>query len=1081
METPSKPIPVKLSDGTVFRIEAALLGGEEEVAFALPDYGTDTDHRRHRALEAAADLNSSGSTSCRVATHTPFANLKAPRTEAVAEVNTLIRFAVALVAALFAWVVPSLASAEQWVSIGPFGTPLQNNDVISGQVNALAVDPRDANIVYLGASEGGVWKTRDGGGSWIPLTDTQLVRKLASGITKATLSIGALAVHPANPQVVYAGTGDPNIAAFAFGPALGVFRSTDAGGSWTAVGANPLQAGCENGAVAQAVVNRILVVSGRMTLVHAATNVGLFSLAEDGSDCWKRSTNGLPISGNAIDLVADPYQQVLYVAFWSRGIFRSTNVTGTQWTMLAGGLPTSGFGRIALAFGGRTGIGFGQPLPLLYAGFDGLSRGYRLFTTRDAGATWTELPSPPSDGQLSFNNTIAVGSYSSDEVYIGQIGLWRSTDGGRMGGKNNYGVDPPVTTNSWTGLSCCLSHANPWRKGLDLHGDLHDIVFAPYGSFLPTPEQVQVVYVASDGGVTRGDIDFEGVVSWKALTKGLAIGQIGTIGLDPGLASVTVAGYWHNGDILSVTTLPDALAIIGGDGFQTTIDAGNLTVYFNCNAGFGGSICRATPPAPFATSFATETIWSDQTSSKMWSDPHRPGHLLRLQAGLLFRTTVANTAAASMLDTPAAWQAVQPRGTTGQITTMAFRSRLLEAQPVYYVGTSVGQIWRGSPEVPWTKICECGATINAIAPELFTNERIFAVTNRSSSPGRIKEITRTFTGSWEIRDIDAAFKPELDVSQITSVVADPAVPAGQGRTIYVGTDQGAYRGRLEPLVIDSGVKALLDPVTTFENWVWRRSPGVPNVWVTDLEVHQSLAARDRSGIVRAGTYGRGIFELDRQVPTVVIERKPITLSVHALQMGMDGPASPLTVKIPVAIKGYRDTRETPFDVPLAEGAEITLEAPREIRTRNAILEFQGWALPGHRSGRRNTITVKAGEAAKAIAYYEEEKLILDPKAKPFRLTASAAARAVCVQSLTHEVVVTWQILGGQRPAKVRLEITTPDRQVENVELKPIEGSQAFPMTYPAGGDVTVKATAMDSGGGSAATQSSVQLQACPRR
>ena len=60
------------------------------------------------------------------------------------------------------------ARAEGWDSIGPFGALLSNNDVISGQMNALAIDPRDANILYVGAAEGGVWKTSNGGASWPP-------------------------------------------------------------------------------------------------------------------------------------------------------------------------------------------------------------------------------------------------------------------------------------------------------------------------------------------------------------------------------------------------------------------------------------------------------------------------------------------------------------------------------------------------------------------------------------------------------------------------------------------------------------------------------------------------------------------------------------------------------------------------------------------------------------------------------------------------------------------------------------------------------------------------------------------------
>ena len=164
----------------------------------------------------------------------------------------------------------------------------------------------------------------------------------------------------------------------------------------------------------------------------------------------------LPVSGNAIDLVVDPYQGALYVAFSSQGIFKSTDLTGVQWKALGGCLPTSGFGRIALAFGGRRGLGFSQPLPLVYAGFDANGT-YRLFVTKDGGDSWSELPSPPSDGQLGFNNVITVGPYNSDEVYIGQIAFWRSFDGGTKGGRNDHHVSPPVESNSWTVLGCCLS------------------------------------------------------------------------------------------------------------------------------------------------------------------------------------------------------------------------------------------------------------------------------------------------------------------------------------------------------------------------------------------------------------------------------------------------------------------------------------------------------------------------------------------------------------------------------------------------------------------------------------------------
>jgi hypothetical protein len=119
------------------------------------------------------------------------------------------------------------------------------------------------------------------------------------------------------------------------------------------------------------------------------------------------------------------------------------------------------------------------------------------------------------------------------------------------------------------------------------------------------------------------------------------------------------------------------------------------------------------------------------------------------------------------------------------------------------------------------------------------------------------------------------------------------------------------------------------------------------------------------------------------------------------------------------------------------------------------------------------------EALRAIAYYEEVERLPDPTAKPLRLATSTRARTVCVQSFTHELHVQWAIIDGRRPAVARLEIAYPDGHVEQVELKPIEREQAFPMTYPKGGRVIVSAFGTDEGNGRASTQTSVELPPCP--
>jgi|GEM_PF-560712 len=754
---------------------------------------------------------------------------------------------------------PAIGGAveENWVSIGPPGVPLSNNDIVSGQVNAIAVHPSDSKILYIGAAEGGVWKTVDGGSTWKPLTDFQLVREVPVGggrfVSKATQSIGSLAIDPSNPDVVYAGTGDPNQACCFYGADLGVFRSNDGGNTWAPLG-SIFRPGCaDNGTMSNARVNKIIVRPGAPTEVFAATTAGLFKYKEDGADCWKRLTDGLPASGSAIDLVRDTVGGDFYVAFDSTGIFKTTDTTGEKWKQLTTGLPSSGLGRIALAISP-------SQHDVLYAGFN-VGGQYRLFKSMDRGVAWGMLPNPPSDAQLHFNNAIAVSPRSSDFVYVGQVDLWRATDGGRKGGLNDYRATPPVTGNSWTTLSCCLSDSNPFRRGLDLHADLHDIVFAPKGSFVESTSSAEIVFVVNDGGVTKGTINDVGVVDWQSLTLGLTLGQFGTIGLSPSNVNEVLGGFWHNGNAFTPNAglSWDRFGIGGGgDGFQASIDAARpvtmhgdkvTVMYVNTNAFSGGAITRVRADFGHVIPIIVqEQIWSNNSTVVHWSDPYRDGDLLRLQGGRIFRAHGASTRDAADLNTDAAWEIIDPPGKSGDTATMAFERRLgIDDKPAYYLGTTTGQIWHGSPDVGWEKVCDCGGMFDnkkhEIAIDLSNPNRIVAVFQGSSSPGRIKEVTRLPGGAWTSKNIDDRFSPPLQIERVYTVVVDPL----DSNTVFAGTDQGAYRGRLE-----SG------------DWVWTRSPGIPNVSVTDFEAHQRFIG-GLTGTVRAGTYGRGIFELERTI------------------------------------------------------------------------------------------------------------------------------------------------------------------------------------------------------------------------
>src|SRR5262249_16959336 len=116
------------------------------------------------------------------------------------------------------------AVSNSWTALGP--APILNgqrpgNGPVSGRITGIAAHPTDANTIYVAEAGGGVWKTTDGGVNWTSLTATQ-----------AMLSMGAIAVAPSNPLVVYAGTGEANNSGDSnFG--RGVLVSTDGGLTWT--------------------------------------------------------------------------------------------------------------------------------------------------------------------------------------------------------------------------------------------------------------------------------------------------------------------------------------------------------------------------------------------------------------------------------------------------------------------------------------------------------------------------------------------------------------------------------------------------------------------------------------------------------------------------------------------------------------------------------------------------------------------------------------------------------------------------------------------------------------------------------
>ena len=389
-------------------------------------------------------------------------------------------------------------SPTTWTSLGPAPEVGPGALAISGRVDGIATDPTNADIIYLATASGGVWKTTNSGVTWNALTDNQ-----------STLFMGAIALAPSNPNVIYAGTGDANLgpSKLAFNRdniyyGKGVLKSTDAGATWTLETGNNSAQG--NNVFNRRTISKIVVDPTDPNTVYVAVgavatnglpgNTGIWK-STDGGLNWTDTTAAISTTAAYSDLVIDPANpQVLYAGVGSpagdpaNGVYKTTN-GGASWSV-AGDLPTGAtdprIGRITLA------LAPSNPdilyVALIASGLDGepglyaQSSLYKMETTHDAGVCWTNLPETPqylgayldaADTIPAFfgdyDTALAVDPTNPMVVYAAgtQSDSIQTNDGG-------------VT---WTHLKYTTDTSNGVPGGIP-GDDEHSIVFDALGRFL---------------------------------------------------------------------------------------------------------------------------------------------------------------------------------------------------------------------------------------------------------------------------------------------------------------------------------------------------------------------------------------------------------------------------------------------------------------------------------------------------------------------------------------------------------------------------------------------------------------------
>jgi photosystem II stability/assembly factor-like uncharacterized protein len=317
--------------------------------------------------------------------------------------------------AIPAQTVPASAYAQMsWRLVGPFD---------GGRVLAVAGVPTQPQTYYFGSANGGVWKTTNSGLSWEPLFNDQPVS-----------SIGAIAVAPSDPNIIYVGTGEADPRSdLTFGD--GVYKSTDAGKTWTNIGLRKTLH------IGKIVVDphdpNVVLVAALGRIYGPSEDRGIYR-SSDGGRTWTKTLYVNDKTGG-IDVAMDPSNpSVLYAGMWTvqrtpwhfssggegDGLFKSTD-QGKTWVRLQGhGLPTGVLGKIGVAVaGGET---KGQVVYAIIEAKDG-----GLFRSDNGGGDWKLVSNDQRImGRAWYFMNVFVDPVDANTVYATNTGFFKSTDGG---------------------------------------------------------------------------------------------------------------------------------------------------------------------------------------------------------------------------------------------------------------------------------------------------------------------------------------------------------------------------------------------------------------------------------------------------------------------------------------------------------------------------------------------------------------------------------------------------------------------------------------------------------------------------
>ena len=408
----------------------------------------------------------------------------------------------------------ALIPGSSWTSLGPNSSSGGYAGI--GRINRLTFHPSNSSIIFACTAGGGLWKTTNGGTSWVPLTDNL-----------ASIGTSGLVINPTDPNIMYLATGDGDGAdTYSYG----VLKSTDGGLTWNATGLT---------FTTGTVIYKLQQHATDPNILLAGTNGGLYRTANGGTS-WTK----VVASGQFYDIEA--LSATNMVAVTKGGFYRSTD-SGATWVLVT---TIASTGRIALAVSAANTDFVGALVSNTSNGFKG------FYASVDGGLTYTLRSSTPnlmgwetngsdSGGQAWYDLCMAVSPTDVNQIIVGGVNTWKS---------NNGGVSWSIMTN-WYQTSTVPA----------MHADQHDLIFL----------NSSTIYAANDGGIYRST---NNGVSWTDLTNGMSISQLYRAGAAQTDTRI-IAGLQDNGTKLRSTTGTWSDEI-GGDGMDCAIDPTNASYMY---------------------------------------------------------------------------------------------------------------------------------------------------------------------------------------------------------------------------------------------------------------------------------------------------------------------------------------------------------------------------------------------------------------------------------------------------------------------------------------------------------------------